>query len=63
MPSQPKTLSTENIEPRPILTDISIVIPTLGRAILEETLYWIVAGSSWPAGVIVVDQGLDQNRC
>jgi GT2 family glycosyltransferase len=59
MPYQPRTLAINNIEPRPILTDITIVIPTLGRAILEESLWWIVAGSDWPGGVIVVDQGLN----
>jgi hypothetical protein len=36
------------------------VIPTLGRPILEECLYWIVAGSAWPGGLIVVDQGSSQ---
>lgn len=39
------------------MNDITIVIPTLGRAILEECLYWIVSGSAWPEGIIVVDQG------
>lgn len=42
---------------RPVLGDISIVIPTLGRAILESCLCCIVEGSTWPAAVIVVDQG------
>lgn len=60
MPYQPKTLSADNMEPRPILNDITVVIPTLGRPILEESLYWIVAGSAWPAGVMVVDQGSKQ---
>ena len=44
-------------ESRPILDDISIVIPTLGRPILEQCLYWILIGSTWPASLIVVDQG------
>ena len=35
------------------------MIPTLGRPILEECLYWIIAGSAWPEGLIVVDQGSD----
>jgi GT2 family glycosyltransferase len=42
---------------RPILNDISIVIPTVGRSLLQECLYWIAAGQAWPAAVIVVDQG------
>ncbi|MDX1521723.1 MAG: glycosyltransferase family A protein, partial [Anaerolineae bacterium] len=57
MDYQPKTLNIEEIEPRPILGDITIVIPTLGRAILEESLYWIVSGSAWPGAIIIVDQG------
>lgn len=34
-----------------------MVIPTLGRAILEECLFRIAAGSAWPGSLIVVDQG------
>ena len=44
-------------ESRPVLDDISIIIPTLGRPILEQCLYWILIGSTWPACLIVVDQG------
>jgi GT2 family glycosyltransferase len=44
-------------EPKPVLDDISIVIPTLGRPILEQSLYWILAGSAWPGCLIVVEQG------
>ncbi len=36
-----------------------MVIPTLGRPVLQESLYWIVAGSAWPGRLIVVDQGSD----
>ncbi len=53
----PKSLNLEEINTRPVLEDISIVIPTLGRPILEESLYWILNGSAWPRGLIVVDQG------
>jgi GT2 family glycosyltransferase len=42
---------------RPVLDDISVVIPTLGRTILESCLRWIADGTAWPARVIVVDQG------
>ena len=58
MPYEPKALRTEGVEPRPILEDITVVIPTLGRAILEESLAWIAEGSAWPGGLVVVDQGL-----
>jgi GT2 family glycosyltransferase len=57
---QPKALDTTDIKPRPVLADITVVIPTLGREILEESLWWIVAGSAWPGGVVVVDQGSNQ---
>lgn len=57
MDYEPKKLHAGSLEPRPILADISVVIPTLGRPILEESLYWIVAGTAWPGGLIVVDQG------
>jgi GT2 family glycosyltransferase len=49
-----------DLEPRPTLEDITIVIPTLGRPILEQCLCCIVAGSAWPGGLIVVDQGSSQ---
>jgi GT2 family glycosyltransferase len=57
MPYTPQSLLIDEIQPRPILEDITAVIPTLGRPILEESLYWIVTGSAWPGGLIVVDQG------
>lgn len=52
-----RRLNIDEQSERPILQDISIVIPTLGRPILEESLYWILNGSAWPGGLIVVDQG------
>jgi GT2 family glycosyltransferase len=54
----PKSLAAP-VSPRPVHDDISIVIPTLGRPILETCLRYLVDGSSWPATVIVVDQGRD----
>jgi GT2 family glycosyltransferase len=45
------------IEPKPVLDDISVIIPTLGRPILESCLRWLADGSHWPRQVIVVDQG------
>jgi GT2 family glycosyltransferase len=44
-------------ECKPLLTDISLIIPTLGRPILQQCLYWILMGSAWPACLIVVEQG------
>ena len=46
-----------DFEPRPVIEDISLVIPTLGRDILEQSLYYIVKGSAWPGCLIVVNQG------
>lgn len=51
------SLAALEIEPRPALGDISVVIPTLGRPILQMSLYWIATGNAWPGGLIVVDQG------
>jgi GT2 family glycosyltransferase len=48
-------------EKKPIQEDISIVIPTLGRPILEQCLFWILAGSTWPRCLIVVEQGSSQD--
>jgi GT2 family glycosyltransferase len=42
---------------RPIAADLTLVIPTLGRPVLAECLGALLAGSLWPAAVIVVDQG------
>jgi GT2 family glycosyltransferase len=42
---------------RPIWEDVSVVIPTLGRPILETCLYYLAEGTVWSAAVIVVDQG------
>jgi GT2 family glycosyltransferase len=38
------------------LEEISVIIPTLGREILQKALASIAKGSAWPAQVIVVDQ-------
>jgi GT2 family glycosyltransferase len=45
------------LPPKPVLADISVVIPTLGRPILESCLRWLGDASHWPGRVIVVDQG------
>jgi GT2 family glycosyltransferase len=41
----------------PVAGDVSVVIPTVGRALLEGCLESISAGTVWPAALIVVDQG------
>jgi GT2 family glycosyltransferase len=51
------SLESLSIKARPIMEDISIVIPTLGREILESCLYWIAVSKTWPKEIIVVDQG------
>lgn len=48
-------------ESKPVLDDISIVIPTLGRDILEQSLFYILSGSAWPRCLIVVEQGANPN--
>lgn len=51
------SIHTIKFDTKPVLEDISIVIPTLGRAILEQSLYWILEGSAWPGCLVVVEQG------
>lgn len=51
------SIHTIKFEPKPVLGDISIVIPTLGRDILEQSLVHILVGSAWPGSLIVVEQG------
>jgi hypothetical protein len=51
------SIHRNEFESRPVLPDISIVIPTLGRPILEQSLLWILEGSAWPGCLIVVEQG------
>ena len=48
-------------ERKPLLNDISVVIPTLGRPILEQCLFWILMGSTWPGCLIVVEQGSNED--
>lgn len=44
---------------RPVVRDLSIVVPTLGRELLKGCLDSIAGGTVWPAELIVVDQGTD----
>lgn len=55
------SIQTIEIENKPVLEDISIVIPTLGRDILEQCLFRILSGSAWPGCLIVVEQGSNPN--
>jgi GT2 family glycosyltransferase len=55
--NQKHSLTEISMIERPVLTDISIVIPTLGRPIMEQCLYWILVGDAWPGSLVVVDQG------
>jgi GT2 family glycosyltransferase len=45
------------MDERPVARDVTVVIPTVGRPLLEGCLESIVAGTVWPAEVVVVDQG------
>jgi GT2 family glycosyltransferase len=55
------SIHTTEFECRPVLEDISLVIPTLGRDILEQSLFWIISGRAWPGCLIVVEQGANPN--
>jgi GT2 family glycosyltransferase len=59
--NSPGSIHTTEFEHKPILDDISIVIPTLGRPILEQSLFWLLVGSAWPGYLIVVEQGSNKD--
>jgi GT2 family glycosyltransferase len=40
-----------------VARDVTLVIPTIGRALVRGCLESIVAGDTWPAEMVVVDQG------
>ena len=46
--------------PRPMASDVTLVIPTLGRPVLADCLGAVLDGSAWPVAIIVVDQGSSQ---
>ena len=59
MASSRSTISWRRGEPvseRSVAADVTVVIPTVGRALLEGCLDSIVAGAVWPGEIIVVDQ-------
>lgn len=51
------TLRDTPLRTRPSLNDLTLVIPTLGRPILEESLQAIATGEAWPVRIVLVDQG------
>ncbi|MGH2536480.1 MAG: glycosyltransferase family 2 protein [Candidatus Promineifilaceae bacterium] len=50
-------MNVASLAPRPVLAQLTVVIPTLGRAILAQSLGHIAAGDAWPGSLMVVDQG------
>ena len=42
---------------RRVLDDLTVIIPSLGRSLLQRCLQSIACGAAWPASIIVVDQG------
>jgi GT2 family glycosyltransferase len=44
---------------KPTLSDVTLVIPTLGRESLARCLESVAGGTSWPVQVVIVDQGDD----
>jgi GT2 family glycosyltransferase len=52
-------LGEATLTPRPILPDVALVIPTLGRPVLEDCLHAVATGDAWPAEVVLVDQGMN----
>ena len=57
--SSHSTISWRRGEPvteHSVAADITVVIPTVGRALLEGCLDSIAAGTVWPGEIVVVDQ-------
>ena len=71
MTDHPQHVPTEKIqirkltqtirERRPVQKQVTIIIPTLGRDILEECLVCIALGESWPEKLVLVDQGENES--
>jgi GT2 family glycosyltransferase len=47
----------EPVGERSVASDVTVVIPTVGRELLQGCLDSIAAGTVWPGEVVVVDQG------
>lgn len=56
-PGAPPALADVHLPPAPVLDDFTVVIPTLGRATLEQCLSSILHGTRWPRQIIIIDQG------
>jgi GT2 family glycosyltransferase len=39
-----------------VLPELSVIVPTVGRAVLQDVLVSVVAGTHWPSRLIIVDQ-------
>jgi GT2 family glycosyltransferase len=50
-------MSTEEAD---VAADTTVIIPTLGRAILEDCLERLLAGTTLPSEIVVVHQGSDE---
>jgi GT2 family glycosyltransferase len=48
---------TAAVVKRAVAADVTVVIPTAGRELIEGCLESIAAGTVWPSEVVVVDQG------
>ena len=44
------------VSPRPVLSDLTVIVPTVGRDVLSRAANSIARGSWWPSRMIVVDQ-------
>jgi GT2 family glycosyltransferase len=53
----PLALADLGLQARPVLNDISVLIPTLGRELLQDSLARIATSDAWPCRLLVVDQG------
>jgi hypothetical protein len=56
-PAWEERIAAARGSPRPMAPDVTLLIPTLGRPIIAQCLGGLLAGTAWPAAVIVVDQG------
>jgi cellulose synthase/poly-beta-1,6-N-acetylglucosamine synthase-like glycosyltransferase len=50
-------LASARRHPRRAARELTLVIPTLGREIVAQCLAAVLAGTVWPARIVVVDQG------
>jgi GT2 family glycosyltransferase len=57
MDIKPAALTSLRFEAQPVIADIAVLIPTLGRDLLQESLARIAQGGAWPGQLVVVDQG------